>query len=188
MEERTQKIISVDFDGVVMGLFLGRLWIPIRLAPKDNPIRKMGILEQSGEVISTLFASVFRKIKPGTVESLNEIKKQGYTLYLLTARDISVKKITDSWIKSKGLEQTFTKNIYNYSNLFGIEFKVDEIKNNNIDIHIDDNSDTVEFLSKTLPDKLFIYFKYPYERHIIANNVKEARSWTEIVNILKTII
>lgn len=173
------RIVSFDFDGVLVKLFLGKLWKKPRM--ETTPKEKTFITRCTSlfEKVFVLFSHGFRLPIPGGKNAILKMKAQGKKVYLLTSRDEASFFAAEILLKLIGYYNIFDKVIFNAGDVNPYYFKDKMVKEENIDIHIDDSTTTLKRLSKNHKSKAFIFFNYYKKNLISAANVFEIHSWKE---------
>lgn len=107
--------------------------------PNHNYIQAMH--KWSEEEETAFFRKYYKRICdetepfPFAVETINKLKDEGHKIVLITARwdfdDISVRELTEDWIKRKNIH--YDKLVVN------AKTKLEAVKENNVDIFIDDS-------------------------------------------------
>lgn len=182
---KTINTVSVDFDGVLLDLFLGREWAP-SVASKQKIANKITIPKKLGKEIMKLNLLI-RKTKVGSQKTLELFRTETDKLYLLTSRNGILREDTVKWLKKRKLDY-FDEYIFNDLGENPIEFKIKQILDKNIDLHIDDNLEVSHEIAEKCPtcvsinltsDKNSISIKKP--------NLYFCSSWQEIEGILSKI-
>lgn len=175
------KRISIDFDGVLMSLFMGRSWVqPFTSKSSKNGDRKrVKYIRIFFDIVSTLISFVTRFPIPGANEFLEKSPKRTKFI-LLTSRNSYLKTLTILWLRIFGVFKYFENFRFNDLKIPQAEFKVEQIKINDIDMHIDDNLPTIQKLSENYPDKVFIYFNHHKGKSYKGFNVIEMHDWKDL--------
>jgi hypothetical protein len=164
-----KKVVTIDFDGVVIEKLPGRVWKTQKKNPKAD--RMAGcliwvILDKWWRGMTHLW----RKPVAGSREGVERLKNKGYQIVLLTSRYGYMKEISRGWLKKWKMEDLFEEQYFNEKNIGAIDSKVENIKIIKSDVHIDDNRETVEELRSKFPDLRVIWL----------DKEGDARSWDEI--------
>lgn len=172
------KKISCDLDGVMASLIFGKVWRkkPAHAVFQTNKLWKIFDFLENLWMILT---ENFRQPILGSKEALQGVKKESLSLYLLTSRSKNLIPATEHWLKKFDLYNLFDKNFFNQKYKSHKEFKAEIIKKENIDLHIDDDLETLDYLSDLFPEKTFVYFNLYNNRYLKKKNVFEIKNWKE---------
>lgn len=118
-------------------------------------------------------------IKKFASKVINELKKRGHSIYLITARwsmpNCDTTQITKDWL---------CENNVKYDKLFmNSSDKLKLVKENNIDIFIDDSLKNCMQISDNTNTKVY-FMTSMVNRNIEVNNIKRVYSWPEIDNLI----
>lgn len=113
--------------------------------------------------------------RSGASEFTNSLHNTGHELYIITARNIFLKVYTKFWLKENNI--FFDKLIYSTN-------KLETIKDNNINIMIEDSSKNIDSLYKYIP---IICMKAPYNEMLNNNSIYMVSSFDEIYNIIENL-
>ena len=118
-------------------------------------------------------------IKKFASEVINKLKKNGNKIYLITARwdipNISTKQITENWL---------IKNNIMYDKLFmNASDKLQLVKENNIDLFIDDSYKNCKKVSENTNTKVYMMTSM-VNKDLDDKIIKRVFSWPEIDNLI----
>ena len=118
-------------------------------------------------------------IKKFASEVINKLKKNGNKIYLITARwdipNISTKQITENWL---------IKNNVMYDKLFmNASDKLQLVKENNIDLFIDDSYKNCKEVSENTNTKVYMMTSM-VNKDLEDKTIKRVFSWPEIDNLI----
>lgn len=176
--------ISFDFDGVFLSHFLNRHWVRASSLEDESDYKKNLLNTKLDTLLSFLFNSLRTEIK-GSKEVIPIIESE--KLYIITSRRSTNKAQTIRWLKKRGLLNYFDDVFLNPYNLAPYLIKEKIIKKLNIDMHIDDDYDTLVKLTTRLPNVQFVYFNSMKTPHISAPNIHMVSGWEELMNYFKSI-
>ena len=173
-----KKVISIDFDGVIIEKVLGRDW----KSQKNKPNAESGVLTPIYKMINKWWATInhtWRKPVWGVREGLIKLKNIGYKLVLLTSRQGCLREVAMRWLKKWGLYEFFDEFYFNEKNIGGVDSKIENMKIIEADWHIDDNWDTVIGLTETYPN-LQVYWLSNKKEIKKVDRIKRAENWSDI--------
>lgn len=119
-------------------------------------------------------------------DAIDELKKMGYEIYILTARYLTnqdnelgekMRNMVEQWLINNDIY--YDKLIFSKADK---ERKVDEIKEYNIDLMIEDNPNNVMELSKITK---VICFNTTYNQKCNGNSIIRCFSWYDILSKIK---
>ena len=118
-------------------------------------------------------------IKKFASEVINKLKKNGNKIYLITARwdipNISTKQITENWL---------IKNNVMYDKLFmNASDKLQLVKENNIDLFIDDSYKNCKKVSENANTKVYMMTSM-VNKDLDDKTIKRVFSWPEIDDLI----
>ena len=176
---KNQKTISVDFDGVIIRLFLGRLWRrqPLHLRSR----RSSYLFVDQMEYLWNYFWQPTRGPIPGSLAGLTYLKKHTSNLCLLTSRTGNLFPLVVAWLQQHGYKGIFNQKFCNREFIPSHLFKKNMIIKNHISLHVDDDPVTLEFLAKELPQVNFIHLRYYHQPLVNLPNVHPYNSWSEFI-------
>jgi len=148
IENKIIKTISIDFDGVLLELFMGREWAP-DVASKQKIGTKIKIPKHIGKYVMRLNLKI-RKKMPDVEKALEHIRGKVEKMYLLTSRNNILREDTIEWLKNNHID-IFDEYVFNVPEENSADFKIKEINERNIDLHIDDNLEVSLKIAKECP-------------------------------------
>jgi hypothetical protein len=173
------KIISIDFDGVIIENVFYRNFVN-----QGKPEKK----EWWSEIIYffdwlwTLINQTWRRPVVGSKEGLMTLKKKGYSLIMLTSRKSYLRKETIKWVKKWDFFDVYDKFYFNNLFIGAAESKIKNIEKIGSVIHIDDNWVTVQKIAMSFP-KMEVWYinpsKSPFDKGDLSN-IKVIDSWRKI--------
>ena len=126
-----------------------------------------------GEILRNL------NIKTFASESINKLRKQGHKIYLITARwdmpNDNVKDITKKWLEQNDVK--YDKLIINAAD------KLKIVKENNIDIFIDDSFKNCKSIAENTSIKVYM-MNSRVNGHLEHKKVRRVFSWPEIDDLI----
>lgn len=171
------RSVSLDFDGVLSTLVLGIAWEKTRGHKKPTPF-----LAPAVRAIKTGIASLtegLRKPLPHAEEAVREIRSSRRTIVLLTSRTGSRIAAAERWLQRYMGPGLFETLFFNIEGEDADRFKARVIGTHPIDVHIDDDPETIAVLSREFPDKLFIHMNHYRRKSPSAENIVVADGWEE---------
>ena len=181
------KRVSVDFDGVLMRMLLGREWVRFTTSYKTGN-NLLFIFDKNLGFVGNhwlRFIHKFRKRTPGSDRGLKFFNEIFDEVLLLTSRRDYLSKATTEWLKLHGLYEYFLKLVFRDIEKIPWDFKVFKVGELEIDLHIDDDYKSMVLLAETYPAKVFIYFSSERGKKIDAPNVVTVFSWDEILGLFR---
>jgi uncharacterized HAD superfamily protein len=110
-------------------------------------------------------------IYPGAKETLEQLSREGHSIYLLTGRYTPLRELTQTWLKGKGVP-------YNELHLLemGKKYQVDI---DGLDVIVEDSlEEALEWSSRV---KTVLLYDHPYNQTLnVKNLTKRVYSWSEI--------
>lgn len=162
-----QKVITVDFDGVVIEKIFGRDWMSQSKKVKRKPTTVSMALETCWANINHLW----RKPIKGSLEGIKKIKESGYKVVLVTSRKKCLREVTLKWMKKWGFYDLYDDFYFNDKLIGGADSKVENLKKIKPEWHIDDNIETIEQINTHL-------------KEIKTVHLDEGMSWSEVTKKL----
>ena len=172
------KTVSFDFDGVLSTLVLGRTWEKTRAKKRSVPIVTPAVRGLKHGLAA--LTEGFRKPLPGAEDALRELRASGLTLFLLTSRTGERIAAAERWLERRGWSDVFGRKFYNEEGQDADRFKAGIIRTQPIDVHIDDDPETIACLSRQFPDKLFIRMDHYRRKGPQADNIVTVSAWDEV--------
>jgi FMN phosphatase YigB (HAD superfamily) len=176
------KTVSFDFDGVLSTLVLGRTWEKTRAKKRSVPLVTPAIRGLKHGLAA--LTEGFRKPLPGAEDALREIRASGLTLFLLTSRTGERIAAAERWLEQRGWPDVFDRKFYNEAGQDADRFKSAVLRSNPIDVHVDDDPETVACLSRQFPGKLFIRMDHYRRKGPQADNIVTVSAWDEVPALL----
>ena len=174
--------IGIDIDGVLTDIATFQL---------ERGVKHFGkIIDKNGYEIRDIFNCSrvkesefwlknldYYKMSPrnGSSEFLSYLHNKGFDIYIISARNLLLRKYTNYWLK--------TNNIY-YDKIIYSNDKLKIIKDNNVDIMIEDSPRNLILLSQYIP---MICMKASYNEMIDNSNIYMASSIDEMYSSIDKI-
>lgn len=122
---------------------------------------------------------IYHDIKPKEMaaEVIRELKKD-HEIILITSRNRrfqKVEQVTADWLHRNGI--VYDKLILNTTDNMHFFNKLKVCMENNIDVMIEDHHELIKEICPLIP---VVVFDYPYNRHLVNDNIIRVRSWAEI--------
>ncbi|MGI5879049.1 MAG: 5' nucleotidase, NT5C type [Syntrophomonadaceae bacterium] len=135
--------------------------------------------EHANKFLLAYLGDIYRNIKPKeqAVEVLQELKKD-HELVLITSRNLmfpQVQEATSGWLTSYGIE--YDHLVLNTTDNMHFFSKLDVCLKYGVDVMIEDHHELAAEISEVLP---VILFDYPYNRHLVSDNIVRVNNWNEI--------
>jgi hypothetical protein len=172
------RSVSLDFDGVLSSLVLGRTWEKTR-ARKKPP----SLLTPAVRAVKTGIAALtegLRKPLPDAETAIREIRSSQRTIYLLTSRTGPRIAAAERWLERYLGPGLFEQLFFNTEGEDADRFKARIIGSQPIDVHVDDDPETLAFLSREFPDRLFVHLNRYRRRSPRAENIVAVAGWDEV--------
>jgi len=172
------RSISCDFDGVLSTLVLGRRWVKTRARKRAIPL-----LSPIGEGLKALIGALSERLRgpfPRAGEVLHRLRSSEKTLYVLTSRTGAGVGLARRWLERQGWRGLFAEEFFNVDSEDADLFKARILRTAPIDVHIDDDPETLAHLSAEFPRKLFVHMNSSKRESVTAPNVVTVRSWPEL--------
>lgn len=176
-------IISFDFDGVLATLVLGRTWEKTRAKTKPVPV-VTPVVRALKHGLAALTEGL-RKPLPGSEDALRDLRAAGATLYLLTSRTGERIVAAERWLERRGWSELFDRKFYNDEGEDADRFKSSVIHAHPIDVHVDDDPETVACLSRLFPDKRFVRLDFYRRKGPEGANIVTVREWDEVPELFR---
>lgn len=183
------KIISIDMDGVIVGLFLGRVWFEAPYQHKSYIEAR--VKNRYSELVHNIFSAIdsvgallsnYLKIEmPHSKEVLAKWKSQNKMLFVTTARRKGTARFTLDWLTAHGYMNSITKVEFNSLNVVPKYYKDEIVKKLDADIHIDDNEEIIRHLSQVFSNKTFILMDQLSKSTLKLSNVCVITSWAQLL-------
>ncbi len=176
------RTISCDFDGVLLSLVLGRRWVKAKARTRRIPI--LTPLSEGLQALVGSLAEALRGPFPHADEVLRRLRSSEKTLYVLTSRTGAGIGLARRWLERQGWQDLFAQTFFNINSEDADRFKARILGAMPIDVHIDDDPETLAYLSSEFPEKLFVHMNYYRRKSLTAANVVTVLSWQELPAIL----
>lgn len=168
--KNTEQIIRVglDLDGVIAEHPLGGVFFYIRQI-KEKVLKKVKEKKYYYpnthlERISWIIINSVRKPNRKGVSLVKQLVKDGkIEAYIITSRFKFLEKMTLRWLKLFGIIDCLKAVYVNIDDKFPHEFKAQVINDLGIDIYVDDDYESINYLRKETKAKLFWLSKTPFE-------------------------
>ena len=172
------RSISVDFDGVLASLVLGRTWEKTRARKKSA-----SFLSPAVRAVKTGIASLtegLRKPLPNAEAAIREIRSPLRPIYLLTSRTGPRIAAAERWLDRYLEPGLFERLFFNADGEDADRFKAAILASHPIDVHVDDDPETLAFLSREFPKKRFVHLNHYGRRSPRAENIAVVAGWDEV--------
>jgi hypothetical protein len=172
------RTVSVDFDGVLSGLVLGRTWEKARARKK-----RASFLSPAVRVVKNGMAALtegLRKPLPHAGEALRGIRSSQRTLFLLTSRTGPRIAAAGRWLERYLGAGLFERLFFNTEGEDADRFKARILASQPIDVHIDDDPETLALLAGEFPDRLFVHLNRYRRKSPRAGNIVVVAGWEEV--------
>jgi hypothetical protein len=173
--------ISLDFDGVLSTLVLGRRWVKTHQRRPPVPLLHPAALALGGGV--AWMTQRWRKPYPQADDVLRRLRSSGKTLYLLTSRTAERIPPAERWLVQLGWRPLFERLLFNVDGQEADRFKERMLREHPIDVHIDDDPETVAYLAGLFPDKLFVHLDHQHGLSPQGSNIAAVQGWQEMIDL-----
>jgi len=177
------RTVSLDFDGVLATLVLGRAWEKTRAKRKSVPLVSPLVHRLKSFVASLTEWS--RKPLPRCEDALRQLRSSEKKLLVLTSRTGERIPAAERWLRKYRWNEFFDRVIFNTAGEDADEFKAKMVRTEAIDVHIDDDAETLAHLARQFPEKRFIQLNYYGRKSPAAANIVVVRSWDEIPGVFR---
>ena len=130
--------------------------------------------------------AINEKARPFTSDVINKLRREGHEIYILTARWYTNQEDEFGKKMRKLVKRWLSKNKIPYDKLIFSkaknEEKIQEIKQNNFDLVIEDSPSNINQLSKVVP---MICYDAQYNRDCDGENIIRCYSWWDIYRVIK---
>jgi phosphoglycolate phosphatase-like HAD superfamily hydrolase len=182
MSEATElkriRMISLDFDGVLAGLVLGRAWEKTKARRKTVPLVTPVVRAVKFGLAS--LTEGLRKPLPRAEEALRRLRSAELTICLLTSRTGPRIAAAERWLARYSLPGHFEQFFFNTEGEDADRFKARIIEAYPIDVHIDDDPETLAFLAARFPDRLFVHLNHYRRPSPRAANIVAVTGWGDV--------
>lgn len=172
------RCVSLDFDGVLSTLVLGRAWEKTR--QKNRPIPVISPAVRGLKHGLAALTEGLRKPLPQAEQSLRQLRSAQRTLCILTSRTGERIAAAERWLDRYAWTGLFERSFFNTGGEDADRFKERILRTHAIDVHIDDDPETLAHLSGLFPDKLFIHMDYYHRKGPKGANIVAVRGWDEV--------
>lgn len=172
------RCVSFDFDGVLSSLVLGRAWEKTR-----REKRRVPLLSPAARALKRGLAALTEGLRhplPGAEDSLRRLRASGRTLLVLTSRTGHRIAAGERWLDRHGWAGLFDRLYFNVDGEDADDFKARVLGTNAIDVHVDDDPETLERLAGSFPDRLFVHLNVYGRRGLAGDNIVSVRGWDEL--------
>lgn len=180
---REAAAISLDFDGVLSTLVLGRAWEKTRQKKRQVPLVS-GVVRGLKRGLARATEGL-RKPLPGAEGSLRRLRSSGKTLYILTSRTGERIAAAERWLDRHAWNDIFERAFFNAEGEDADRFKARILGTHPIDVHVDDDPETLERLSQLFPDKLFVFMNFYSRKGPAGGNIVAVRGWNEVAGLFE---
>jgi phosphoglycolate phosphatase-like HAD superfamily hydrolase len=170
--------ISMDFDGVLSTLVLGRAWEKTRARKKAVP--SVTSLVYSLKTLVASLTEGLRRPFPQAEDVMRQLRASQKTLFVLTSRTGERVAAAERWLDKYAWNDIFERVFYNIEGEDADQFKARIVGAQGIDVHLDDDAETLSYLSRQFPEKLFVHMNCYHRRSPKAANIVVVHSWAEI--------
>lgn len=175
------RTISLDFDGVLATLVLGRAWEKARDRKRAIPL--VTPLVHGLKTLAASLTEGFRRPFPRAEDVLRQLQSSGRTLYLLTSRRGERIAAGERWLEKYGWSGLFERLFFNTAGEDADRFKAKMVGSQAIDVHVDDDAETLAHLARQFPEKLFVHMNCYRRKSPVADNIVVVHSWAEMPRI-----
>ncbi len=175
------RSISLDFDGVLSTLVLGRAWAKTRARRARIPL--VTPLVRSLKTTVAALTEGLRRPFPQAEDVLRQLRASQKTLYVLTSRTGERVPAAERWLEKFAWRDLFERLFFNLEGEDADRFKAKILRSTAIDVHIDDDAETLSYLSREFPERLFVHMNCYHRNSPAADNIIVVHSWTEIPGI-----
>lgn len=173
--------ISLDFDGVLSTLVLGRAWEKTRANKRGVPV-VTPLVHRLKTAVAALTEGLRRPF-PAAEDALRGLRASRRTLYVLTSRTGERVPAAERWLEKFAWRDMFERLYFNLDGEDADRFKARILRSTAIDVHVDDDCETLSYLSGEFPERLFIHMNCYHRKSPAADNILVVHSWAEIPGI-----
>lgn len=170
--------ISCDFDGVLSTLVLGRAWEKARA--KKGPVPLVTPVARSFKRTMASLTEGLRKPLPGAENALRRLRSAGWSLCILTSRTGERVAAAERWLDRYGWTGLFDRAFFNEDGESADPFKARVLRAQAIDVHVDDDPETLALLSRLFPDRMFIHLNFYRRKGPAAGNIVTVGGWGDV--------
>ncbi len=185
MHPRLMKI-GFDLDGVIYSNPLGVVR-PVLKFLRQRILKKQSTGSYTPQTKMELFINYFYiKLSLITMRGYKDILKLiddgKIEAYIVTSRHSAYEKEFNKSVKKLNQKNHFKQAVFNIKDLKPYEFKINSIKDLELDIYVEDNFDVVTELAKVFPDKI-VWITNPVDKNLDYklkfSNLKQFAKWLE---------
>jgi uncharacterized HAD superfamily protein len=138
----------------------------------------LGITKDEGNMLVNQTLKKDLPLNPGAKETLEQLSREGHSIYLLTGRYAYLRDITQSWLKEKAIPYTHLHMLH-----VGEKYKADIEP---MDLIVEDS--LVEALEWTNKVKTVLLYDQPWNRTLnVKNLTRRVYSWNEIYQAVQNL-
>ncbi|HSA94677.1 MAG TPA: hypothetical protein VLJ16_01405 [Acidobacteriota bacterium] len=171
------RTISMDFDGVLSSLVLGQTWEKTKERRKPVPVITPAV--RAVKIGLAALTERLRRPLP-RAEKAVRVLHTTRTLCLLTSRTGPRIAAAERWLARFGWTGLFETRFFNAEGEDADRFKARIIGANPIDLHVDDDPETIAYLAGLFPDRLFIHLNHYRRRSPAGANILAVGGWDEV--------
>jgi hypothetical protein len=175
------RAISLDFDGTLSTLVLGRAWEKARAGRGRIPL--ITPLVHGLKITIAGLTEGLLKPFPQAEDVLRQLRASRRTLYMLTSRTGERVPAAERWLDRFAWRDIFEQLFFNLEGEDADTFKAKILRSTAIDVHVDDDAETLSYLSREFPERLFVHMNCYCRKSPAADNIIVVRSWAEIPGI-----
>ena len=175
------RSISLDFDGTLSTLVLGRAWEKTRAGRGRIPLIAP-LVHGLKTTIAGLTEGLLKPF-PQAEDVLRQLRASRRTLYVLTSRTGERVPAAERWLDRFAWRDIFDELFFNLEAEDADRFKAKILRSTAIDVHVDDDAETLSYLSREFPERLFVHMNCYRRKSPAADNIIVVRSWAEIPGI-----
>ncbi len=172
------RSISLDFDGVLSTLVLGRAWEKTRGSGRRIPLLSP-LVHRLKTAVADL-AEGLRRPFPLAGDVLRELRASQRRLYVLTSRTGERVPAAERWLEKRAWQDLFERRFFNLEGEDADRFKARMLRSTDIDVHVDDDPETLSYLSGEFPERRFVHMNCYRRKSPAADNIIMVRSWAEL--------
>lgn len=178
-----QRIVSVDFDGVIIQKTFHRDFVNQgKRAPKKQSL--LNQIVNFVDLIWTNLNQVWRIPVEGSAEGLELLRKKNFEVVMLTSRKSYLRPTTIKWVKKWNYFELYDKFYFNNTYIGSADSKVLNVGKVGSVIHIDDNWATIIQLAENYPN-MRLWYLGEKRKNSKYKNIEQFRSWSEIVENIR---
>ena len=176
-----KKVGVIDIDGTITNLNYYTFFKKSSLIDFDISHSNKKILRLQLYKITLIYSRII-KMRLYVKIALNELKKRGIEINLLTKRPFAFEDTHEGNIIKEIIKMSLDINEIPYDNIYYTDGdKLIECMDLNADIIIEDSPKNISFLANYLP---VIVINTPYNKHINGFNIYRANNWLDVITIV----